>query len=88
MVGLAVDITQINATAGDIARTLQHTMNRVGEFKRWLDAYASADLVGQFGFSQGDADVLKSAFGEADVVRQAHTNNRTFLSRLGGLGDV
>jgi hypothetical protein len=88
MVGLPVDQGAINTTAGDIARQLQHVMIRAGEFKRFLDRFSAADLVVTFGFTLDEANLLKSAYTEAEAVRATHTANRAFLSQIAGMGAV
>jgi len=86
--GLPVTQADINNTAGDISRSLEHVTNRVKEFKQFTDQYSADDLAAQFGFDVNDATVLKSAVGEMDVVAQAQTANRTFQAKIMGLGDV
>ncbi len=86
--GLPVTQADINNTSGDISRSLEHVTNRVKEFKQFTDQYTADDLVAKFGFDLADANVLKSAVGEMDVVAQAQAANRTFQAKIMGLGDV
>lgn len=88
MAGLAVQITDINVTAGDICRSVTHGLNRAVNFKRFLDRFTSAQLLSQFGFTQGDADLIKSAFTDLNTINTTFQANRVFIDQLSGLGDV
>jgi hypothetical protein len=88
MPGLPIQQSDINVTAGDICRAVTHDLNRAANFKRFLDRFSSAQLVSAFGFTQGDADIIKSAFGELAAVNTTFQTNRTFVDMLAGLGDV
>lgn len=88
MIGIDVQISNINNSAGDICRSTAHSLNRAMAFKRFLDRYSSAQLITAFGFSQGDADILKSAFTDLAAVNTAFQANRTFLDQLSGMGDI
>jgi len=88
MAGLTVQQNDINITSGDICRAVAHSVNRAVNFKRFLDRFTSAQLVTQFGFTQGDADLIKSAFTELANINTAFQANRAFVDQLSGLGDV
>ena len=88
MVGLVVSQNDINITSGDICRSLTHSLNRAMNFKRFLDRFSSAQLVSQFGFTQGDADLIKSAFTDLATINTTFQANRAFIDQLAGLGDV
>jgi hypothetical protein len=88
MPGLVVQQSDINITSGDICRSLTHALNRGIEFKRFLDRFSSAQLVSNFGFTQVDADLIKSAFTDLATVNTTFQANRAFISQLTGLGDV
>ncbi len=88
MPGTSVQISNINNTSGDICQMVTHSLNRAMAFKRFLDRYTSAQLVSTFGFVQGDADILKSAFTDLAAINTAFQANRAFLDQLAGMGDV
>lgn len=88
MVGIPVSQTDINLTAGDISRQLEHATNRALEFKQFMDQYSAQDLVDKFGFEENDANILKSAVVEQTTVAAAQAANRTFQQKIMGLGDV
>jgi hypothetical protein len=94
--GIQINLSEINNQAGSITRNLFSTMANVAQFKAWLDGLSSADLVNTYGFTQADADNLKSAFAEmGDLVTiwnngsPANTlphNYQVFPRRLLGTG--
>lgn len=87
-IGIPVDKSTIDISAGNMALTLERSLNDAAELKLYFDRYSAGDIATMFGYTEQEANVLKSALGEADVVRQTYLANRTFLSQLAGLGDV
>src|SRR5262245_38585084 len=89
MAGIPVSAQDINVTSGDISRRMQATCNDVVEFKRFLDSYTADALAAAYPpLSVDDANLIKSAFGELQLVVDTQTANRTFSSRISGMGDI
>lgn len=88
MAGLVVTQSDININSGDICRSVTHAINRAINFKRFLDRFTSAQLVSTFGFTQADADTIKSAFTDLSTINTTFQANRAFIDQLSGLGDV
>jgi hypothetical protein len=89
MAGLPVTANDINITSGDISRRQQAVTNDVLEFKRFLDAYTADALAAAYPpLTVDDANLIKSAFGELQMVADTQNANRTFSSRLAGMGDI
>ncbi len=88
MVGIQVTIGDINTRAGVVARDVTHGINQAINMKRFLDRFTSGQLVTAFGFTQSDADILKSAFTELAAVNTTFQANRAFIDQLSGMGDV
>lgn len=86
--GLPVQIGDINITAGDICRAVTHHLQRAMAMKLFLDRFSSAQLVSAYGFTQGDADIIKSAFAQLATIDVSFQANRTFINQLTGMGDV
>lgn len=93
-VGIVATIQQVNDMAGTTARAVKVALERVREFKSWLDAQSDADLIA-LGYTQADVDTLRSAYGDlahlADVFAGAGTQGvakdfRAFAKRVWGLG--
>lgn len=87
-IGIPVDKTAIDVAAGNMALNLERALNDAAELKLYFDRYSAAEIGTMFGYTEQEASVLKSALGEADIIRQTYLANRTFLSQLAGLGDV
>lgn len=88
MAGLAVQISDVNTTSGDICRLVTHSLNRAINFKRFLDGLTAADLVSKYGFTLADANTIKSAFADLATINTTFQANRVFLDQLSGMGDV
>lgn len=89
MAGLPVSAAEINVTSGDISRRMQATCNDVVELKRFLDQYTADALAAAYPpLTTEDATLIKSAFGELQLVVDTQNANRTFSSRIAGLGDI
>lgn len=87
-VGLPVTKESIDANAGNVAYTLEKVFRQAAELKAYLDHYTAADLAAMFSYSETEANILKSAMGEAAAVDVTYKANKTFLSQIAGLGDV
>ena len=72
-------ITQAYVTNNAQAKllALRRALEDVADFRQWLSAYSSSDLVA-LGFTQADADAVLSAFADA--------NELAVLYNGGGLG--
>jgi len=88
MPGMQVSNLTFQETAGQISLNVQKACNDVEEFKRQLDPFTAQALADKFGISLDDANIIKSAYTELSTVAQAQANNRTFSSKLNGVGDV
>jgi len=89
MAGIPVSTEELNVRTGDISRQVQIACNDVVEMKRYLDAFTADALVAKFpGLTLDDANLIKSAYGELQIVADAQAANRTFSSRIAGMGDV
>lgn len=88
MAGVPVTAQDLNSTAGDISLQTERVARRITEMKQYLDAFSAQDLADKYGISIDDANLIKSAYGELDLVAQAQAANHTFSARLAGLGDV
>lgn len=88
MIGLSVQLNDVNITAGDVCRAVTHQLNRAAAFKRFLDRFTAQDLVTTFGFVLADANTLKSAVTQLDTINTTFQANRVFIDQLAGMGDV
>jgi hypothetical protein len=89
MAGIPVTADEINITCGDISRQYQQVKNRSLNEKAFLDQYTADALVAAFpGLSLDDANLLKSAAGEWQIIGDTIEANSTFSARLAGQGDV
>lgn len=88
MVGIPVTINDVNGTSGDICRGVMYQLRRAKNLKRFVDRFTIPELVATFGFTVGDATLLKSAIAELDIIGTSLENNRASISQLIGLGDV
>lgn len=88
MPGVFVSKSEINATAGDIARKLVSVMRRAASMKKFLDAYTAQSLVDNFGLTLEDANILKSAFTEFATINVTLQANDNSIKKLTGIGDV
>ena len=88
MIGLAVNQNNINSTAGEIALSVIKDLGRASAMKSFLDRFTAQDLVTNFGFTIGDANLLKSAIADLSAINTTFNANRTFLNQLAGMGDV
>jgi hypothetical protein len=61
-VGITISKAEIDNQAGGIARSLFATLANVQHFKSWLDGLTAQNLVDNYGYTLGDANILKSAF--------------------------
>jgi hypothetical protein len=95
-VGIQISQAEINNQAGALARSVFNSLENVRQFKAWLDGLSAQDLATGYGFSVGDANVLKSAFtdlgdlagifqGSAAVATLPH-DYRVFAKQLLGTG--
>jgi hypothetical protein len=87
-IGIPVSKESVDVSAGNMALNLERALNDAVELKLYFDRFTAAEISTMFGYTEQEANVLKSALGEADVIRQAWVANRTFLQQLAGLGDV
>jgi hypothetical protein len=96
MVGLPINKTDVDLTAGSMARDLIVAVNHVANFKTWLDGQLDADLTA-LGYSAGDISNLRSAFVDAAQLATIFKGTATlgvakdfavFLKRLAGLGQI
>lgn len=94
--GLNPSKGEIDTMAGVIARDLQSALNRVTEFKYFLDGKVDADLTA-LGYTSGDIANLRSAYGDLDQLVTLYKGNatlgaakdfRTFVRRIFGMGAV
>lgn len=83
----------IDNAAGSLARALHTTLRNVAEFKSYLDTKSAEDLETEFGYTAGEAAVLKSAVADLDQLRGLYEGEanladakdfRTFAKRLFG----
>ena len=93
-VGFAATKNELDARAGDCARSFQRAFQQVTTLKQYLDATPDADLLA-LGYIQTDVTNLKTAINElaqlgtiwtgAANLPAAH-DFRTFVQRLWGVG--
>lgn len=96
MIGQQLTGADVNATAAQIARQLYSAMANVQRFEAWLAATPDATLTSApYGLQSGDVATLKSAFTDADKLRQIFEGSatqgsaydfRTFLKQAIGTG--
>jgi hypothetical protein len=60
--GAQITKAEIDAAAYQISRAVFADLANVQKLKAFLDGYSSANLVTNWGYTSGDADILKSAF--------------------------
>lgn len=93
-VGLAVTKQEIDARAGDTARTFQKAFDDVITMSGFLDRTPNADLIA-LGYTDGDVAVLKTAFADLAQLGKIWTGTealptakdfRAFVSRIWGVG--
>lgn len=94
-VGLPVTKDEIDARAGDIARTFQRLAGDTVTLKGYLDATAEPVLI-DLGYAAGDVAILKSAITDLDQLLvkigygaealPAAKDFTTFLRQLWGVG--
>lgn len=92
--GLTVAKSDVDTTAGSIARDLNVVCARIVNFKMWLDAQLDSDLTA-LGYTTADVANLRSAYVDAKQLADLYAGAavvatakdfRTFLKRLFGLG--
>ena len=88
MAGIPISNLELQNRAGTVSLNVQKACNDAEEFKRFLDSYSAQQLSDEFLIPLEDANLIKSAYGELDIVVQAQIANRTFSSRLTGMGDT
>lgn len=90
-----LDRGQINAQAVQIAKDLDRIFIRAQELNTFLVGYPDGNLISDFGYVQGDINILKSALADVDALRLVYqgTNPQTsvkdfrlFLKQIWGLG--
>jgi len=95
-VGLNNEKTQVDETAGRIARDLNVVMERIADFAYWLDGIGQAELVAG-GYTEQEAATLLSAYADLDELRSIYQGAldlptakdfRTFARRIWGFGLV
>lgn len=92
-VGLPVTKDEINARAGDIARSFQAAFENVLTMQTYLEATPNPDLVA-LGFSDQDVATLKTAFTDLTELGSIWSGGpgtvpkdyRTFVRQLWGVG--
>jgi hypothetical protein len=93
-VGLAVTKDELNARAGDLARTFQRAFGDVVTLQQYLTATPDADLIA-LGFTADEVASLKTAYTDLTQLGTIWTGNaalpaakdfRVFVSRLWGVG--
>jgi len=94
MIGPQLSRADVDQTAAQITRQLFSVMSNIQRFNAWLAATPDATLTG-FGMSSTDVATLKSAFTDADKLRQVFEGStlqapaydfRTFLGQALGVG--
>lgn len=95
-VGLPITKGEIDQQAGSIARSVFNVLSTVGQFKAWLDGVSAQDLESVYGYTSGEAAVLKSAFGDLAELASVFNNGtpthteahdfRAFARQLIGTG--
>lgn len=99
-VGMAAfqSANDINAVSGGIARDLNDVMARVAAFKEFLDGADLQDPEGPYKMTAEDEAQIKSAYADADNLRQVYEGDdtrtprpdnydyRQFLKNLYGFG--
>lgn len=68
-VGFPTGKSDIDARAGFLALQLRDTLAGVKVMKVWLDGQSTQDLVA-IGYTETEASVLKSAYGDLDKLRR------------------
>lgn len=72
MLGYPTNKTEIDNRAGYLVLTLRETLDAIARVKDFLDGKSTADLVA-LGYTDAEAAVLKSAFGDlANLNKVAH----------------
>lgn len=93
-VGASISQAEINASAGQIARQVFAALDKVEQFKAFLDTKTDPDLVA-LGFVQADVNVLRSAIGDLEQLSNIFLGQvnlasakdfRTFAKQLIGTG--
>jgi hypothetical protein len=67
-VGFAAAKADYDQRAGGLAMALRDDLARIAAFKAHLDTRTDANLIA-LGFTQGEVDTLRSAFGDLDQLR-------------------
>jgi len=84
MVGVSVTMQDLNFRAGEITTLINDNLNKALEIKQYLDGVGHAGLVA-LGFSDGDADILISAFNDLEGVK-TQFDVSPFIKQIYGLG--
>lgn len=84
----------VDYLAGTLAKRLHEDIDRIGEFKYWLDGKSVGDLEA-LGYTNGEANLLKSVFADLDQLRTLYVGAatlgsvkdfRTFARQIIGFG--
>ena len=84
MVGVSVTMQDLNFRAGEITTLINDNLNKAVEIKQYLDGVGHAGLVA-LGFSDGDADILISAFNDLETTK-TQFDSSAFIKQIYGLG--
>jgi hypothetical protein len=97
MAGLSVDLTgtEVQSRLGEIARSVHVALGRVADGADFLAHTDDSTLLSLYGISNGDAAVLRSAFGDLTQLAAVYRGTATqatqkdftaFAGRIFGLG--
>ena len=87
-VGTPTSRASVDATSGDLVRSLDRVATQIDEFKAWLDATPDAELTSPaYGYSTEDVALLKSAYNDlSTLIGLYRTQYRQFAGQLAGMG--
>jgi hypothetical protein len=95
--GLQITQADINSAAAGLSQRAFSVFADIQHFKTWLDGLSSTDLVNNYGFVLGDANILKSALTDLGDLAGVFNNSasayltgthdyRAFAKQLLGVG--
>lgn len=94
-VGRTISKAEVDNAVGGIAASLFATLDNVAKIKAVLDGYTAQNMVDNWGYVLGDANIVKSALTDMDKLRQiwqgtasqaSNTDMRAFAKQLLGTG--
>lgn len=78
-VGLTPTKSDVNIGSGTLAQSLNIAFTNIQQYKAWLDTQTDQNLI-DLGFVQADVNVLRSAIGDLDQLRNIYQGGATLGS--------